>query len=662
MRRSPALRRIVAPLATLLLATPLATAAPPAAELLPIDTVGCFTIDNTPDFLDRWSRTQFGKLAADPMMRPFRDQIEKRFNGRFGGIEERLGVTLDDLRSTAAGEATIAMVATGDKQQPGHIAVIIDATGREAEVEAVLGKIDKRLVERGATRGETPDGLTTYRLPPDEKADLPERTAAVFHAVERLVVAEDAQLAGEILTRVRGGSDGQTLSEREAYAETQRRARLSAGSAETHLKWFIDPFEYNRAALEPVQPGDLPEKKDMVETLAGQGFDAIRGVGGLVAVAASPSHDFEHHTFASAPPKRGSKEQPAAEKYDLAMRMLDLPNDAEPLSGSAPPVELWAPRQVATYKLVHLKLKNAFEHLDTLFDAVAGYSDAFEKMLAGFEKDPYGPKINIREEVIPYLGERVVIMTDYTLPITPDCERYLIAVDVTDLEALRSPIDRWLENDGAERKELDGVPYWEMVPQEELLVDDSELDLLELDEPDPRPAKAERNERVLRRAAVCLHKGRLVIGSDADFLRQALFGVAAGESLAESYDLRAAIESLASLAPGERCAWNFTRNDESLRPTYELLREGRMPEAQTFFGRFLNRVLTTDEEREFDAVREQKVDGSTLPSFELARRYFGPSARSVRNEDDGWLITGVVLSKAAPADSDSSRVARVGRR
>ncbi|MEM1231491.1 MAG: hypothetical protein AAGI15_13200 [Pseudomonadota bacterium] len=117
-----------------------------------------------------------------------------------------------------------------------------------------------------------------------------------------------------------------------------------------------------------------------------------------------------------------------------------------------------------------------------------------------------------------------------------------------------------------------------------------------------------------------------------------------------------------SSTTGERCAWNFTRNDESLRPTYELLREGRMPEAETFFGRLLNRLLTTDEERDFGALRQQRVDGGTLPSFELARRYFGPSARSVRSDDDGWLVTGVVLSKAAPAGPLEGTVARAARR
>ncbi len=106
------------------------------------------------------------------------------------------------------------------------------------------------------------------------------------------------------------------------------------------------------------------------------------------------------------------------------------------------------------------------------------------------------------------------------------------------------------------------------------------------------------------------------------------------------------MRELNKLADLNRCSWSFTRSDESIRPTYELLREGKLPEGQTFFARLLNKVLTTSEDEEKGIVRKQRIDGSKLPSFELARRYFGPTARAMTAEDNGWFITGVVLNKA----------------
>jgi hypothetical protein len=65
-------------------------------------------------------------------------------------------------------------------------------------------------------------------------------------------------------------------------------------------------------------------------------------------------------------------------------------------------------------------------------------------------------------------------------------------------------------------------------------------------------------------------------------------------------------------------------------------------------GKFLNNVLTTEQERSDGVLRQQQIDGSTLPSFEAVRRYFGPHGRVTRSDKDGWLITGAVLNKEAP--------------
>ena len=40
----------------------------------------------------------------------------------------------------------------------------------------------------------------------------------------------------------------------------------------------------------------------------------------------------------------------------------------------------------------------------------------------------------------------------------------------------------------------------------------------------------------------------------------------------------------------------FSRTDEEYRPTYELIRQGRMPEAESLFGKLLNRMLAEDED------------------------------------------------------------------
>ena len=375
-------------------------------------------------------------------------------------------------------------------------------------------------------------------------------------------------------------------------------------------------------------------RKDTMQLLREQGFDAIVGVGGFINLAVNPEHDVIHRTAVYAPPVEGAV---GGQKYKLAMQALQLANSTNLQ------VEPWTPRMIAAYTTLDIDLLNGYDHVHTLFDAFSGYDGAFETTMEGFEKDPFGAKVNIRNEMIKYLGPRITMMTDYNLPITTDSERYLIVVQVNDAVAFRPALERLMNKDPeAQRKALKDIPYWEIVPEEEV----HDLGGLESELGGPSPGEKREGDRVLQRSAVCLHDSVLLIASDVEFLKIAIAGVPPQESLAASYDFEAVMQSLRDIAPPEQSSWSFCRTDESVRPIYELLRAGKMPESNTFVGRLLNEILTSEEDQTRGILRKQQVDGKTLPSFELARRYFGPAGRSIRSAEDGWFITGVVLSKA----------------
>lgn len=617
---------------------PHASAAVPAADvLLPEDTVGLLWLPSVPDFRARYDRTELGKLTADPKLDAFFDKLGDRLEEKLGGLEGRLGVTMTDFNDAASGQAAAAMLGVSDARQTAAVVALVDATGRDEQAKQLLARIDQRLLERGGTKlsAET-DEISVYRVPAaEDDEDQRDQTVACFHELSCVVAADSQPAAEEMLARLRQAAPAASrLSASEPYAQTRRRARTAASGANETVVWYLDPFGYDTASrsLEPVDT--LPDKKDRVTLLREEGFDAVKGIGGVITVSADSKRDFVHHTSVYAPPKSGASGQKAADKYDGALQMFELPNTAKL------DVEPWAPDKLASYKTIRLDLVNLFDHVGSLFSALAGYDNAFETTMEYFENDPYGPKINLRNDIVAKLGDRVVVMTDYIKPITPESERYLIVFQVTDAAGIEEPLRKWMTNDGAELKAIDGVPYWEIVPEEELN-GEIELDgLLPLDaELEERP----REERVFRRAAVCLQEDQLVVGSDVEFLKQALFGLQEGQALQGSVDLAVAQRELQRIAPGARCAWNFSRLDQTLGNVYELIRTGKMPESQSFFGRFLNRILTDEEQREVGAVREQRIDGSELPPFEEVQHYFGPSARSGRTEKDGWTISGVIL-------------------
>ncbi len=613
-------------------------ATPTADQLMPEATVGFVVIPDAAELRDRWNQTQIGLMLRDPTMRPFADQVRVGIEKQLGAAPERVGVALDDIFAAAGGEASIGLVKL-DADRASVLATI-DCAGKTVERQAMLARVDQRLRARGARAVSQTVGaaqVTTYTLPPTETRS---REVQIFIATtgDLVLAADDEAGLRGLMARAAGAGDA-SLASSEAYRAAMRRLRLEDQGMAANLRWFIVPSEYDIASRSLQQKLALPDKKDLLTILREQGFDGIRGVAGVVHVAVDAERDFVHRTTIYAPAQPGARSDHARDKYRLALQIAELPNRSD-LS-----IQPWAPRMTAKYSTFSLDILNAFDKVEPLYNALAGYDDAYRTTLDGFEKDPFGARVNLREELVRHLGSRVTFVTDYKQPIEPDCERYLIVIETKNPVALAAPINRLMEKDNAIRKSLAGVEYWEILPEQQSQTSTSyDGSLLPLEDdfaPEPQ------EERVLRRAAICLHGADLLVASDAEFLAQVLEGVARRESLAEGYDFQAAVRALDRVAPEARSAWAFVRTEEIVRPTYELIRANRMPEAETFLGRLMNKMLTTEQDLERGVVRKQRIDGSTLPSFEVARRYFGPSARAIRTDKDGWLVTGVVLNKAA---------------
>ena len=98
---------------------------------------------------------------------------------------------------------------------------------------------------------------------------------------------------------------------------------------------------------------------------------------------------------------------------------------------------------------------------------------------------------------------------------------------------------------------------------------------------------------------------------------------------------------LEELGAGSDSLRNFARVDEQIRSTYELIQQGKMPESETLVGKFLNWFFGAED----DEVREQEIDGSKLPDYQIVRRYLGPAGLYVQTEEDGWFVAGTLLPK-----------------
>ncbi|MEM6655959.1 MAG: hypothetical protein AAF596_09165, partial [Planctomycetota bacterium] len=511
------------------------SAAPPADTIFPDQTVAFLSVPDPNELSDRFRKTQVGQLVQDESMEEFAKHLRDQAVNQVGDIENRLAVTTDDLFDAAGGELAIGFVFRGG--DAATLVMTLDVTGKQAEADKLLAKVDQSFVDRGAKKSAVNEGgvaMTRYDVPPPKPLlGLPPaepRSVVYFQSGDLLVAVDRAEEAPRFATAAASGA-AKPLAAVTAYQKILERCRAEVAGERSDMRWFLDPFRFKDARATMQMPEFLASRKDMMTILGENGFRAIEAIGGFVGLALDGDRDLQHCTVFYAPGNQAAGTEPS-KRFDGAMRIADTPNRAD--LG----IEPWAPRSTASYNTASLNIQGVFDNLAPLFDEVAGYEDAFETTLEGFEKDPFGPKINVRDEIIEHLGGRITVMTDYTLPVKPDCERYLFVVEVKGESQLRGPLDRLMENDGAQRRELKGVSYWEVIPEED---DADDLGgLPDFDDPlfddplfDDDGGQGEGGDAAAdtRHSAVCLHDGQLVIASDVEFLEQALFGVGPNESL-----------------------------------------------------------------------------------------------------------------------------------
>ena len=308
------------------------------------------------------------------------------------------------------------------------------------------------------------------------------------------------------------------------------------------------------------------------------------------------------------------------------MKILSFPNQKE--FGPLP----WIRSDVASYATLYADVLNAFDNLGPLFDDLVGEGEkgVWQDVLDGLEKDPQGPQINLRKELVVHLGPRICILTDYQLPITTTSERVLFAIEVKDEAKVAAALEKMFKNDKEMRKKVfEDRAIWESVPEEKTEVPAVTLDLpgLQPDQPGKAPAPPGRANALLPNAAVTVAHGYLLIASHYDFLtKKVLTKISPRESLSTSVEYKIVQKTLAGFGAAEKAAQTFGRTDEQTQATYELIRQGKMPESETMLGRMLNTPCLALAGGEFLASRKS-IPARCRPTTSSAASSDRPACR-----------------------------------
>jgi hypothetical protein len=274
----------------------------------------------------------------------------------------------------------------------------------------------------------------------------------------------------------------------------------------------------------------------------------------------------------------------------------------------------------------------------------------WEEALEGLRTQESGPHIDLRKEFIVHLGQRVTMLSDYELPITTTSERLLFAVEIKDEKAVAAAVEKLMKSDPPPKKSEEfGCVIWEAAAPEETdtiappVVAVPSLNIR--NEESKSEAPPEKAQRLLPHLTVTVADGHLLAASHREFLLKVLKQLKSKDErtwLGRSADYQTILGEIDKSGVQAKCIQLFSRVDEEFRPTYELIRQGKMPEAETILARVINTFSTEGRKGE---LRHQKIEGKNMPEYDVVRHYLGPAAFVGTSEPNGWFFRGFLLTK-----------------
>jgi hypothetical protein len=609
-----------------------------ATALLPASTAGLVRIPNFPKFQTAWKETHIGQLIDEPSMQPFVEAQRKRIEDELQQLDNKIGIRLEDLSEIASGEVVLAWLPfQNDKRRPFSICLIADVRGHRDRADAILETIDADLKKAGWERRDTEHRqqvVRIYGIKP-KPGQLKVEQFVVTLDDERIIAADRDSVVMDLLDSLAGEASGLPIEQSDEFVSVLRRSTeaiqqpILQGGATVALEWFARPFEMGRV-LREVFEVDRGNQVDVIKLLENQGFDVVRGVGGVVAINGE-KYDLLHRGFVLADQSQLTQ----------AARMLQFTNDAMAA------IPAWVNDQAASFNRLNLRIEQAFWASESLVNEAFG-DEIFRDIIEGIRDDEDGPQIDLAENVLPNLDDQIVLLTDNVEPADIKSERMLLAIRVKDAKAIEAAIRKAMEvePDASRIDALPGIEIWQV--QRSDTVDDFDKELFGDLELDFGEESTEEAPPLLEHWAISLvpagpgsDKPYLMFSSHPELLIDCAKRIVGGESangLAQTAEVQAVRTALQDLGAENIAFDRVFRTKRSLRVKYELLRQGKLKQSDTVLGSLYRRIFEKQ-----DANEREPLDATTLPPLSEIDEHLPDGGGYIQTADEGWAITGFLL-------------------
>lgn len=571
-----------APLLFALLLPSLAWAQRPSApKLFSQKTLLYARVDDTRDLKNQMSLTSMGKLADDKQLKPIIGSFYSTFSNLVQGMQEAVGVNLDELLSIPNGELALALVPT--KGAPAFCA-LLEAGEELPAVELMIGRLESRIASTGGAKTTKEIGkITVNQIRNGTRED---RQLGFFLNSGVLVVCSNAEYA-ETLAQIWQGSgiDHKSLAENRDFTTILSRCVGTAGER-PQVSFYANPIALYREFSKGNSSSIV-----VLATLKSLGVDGIKGIGGSAIFAPNDFDSIIHAHMLMDTNRRG------------VLRAV------RPKSGSTEP-EPWVNDKVASYSTMNWDFAKTIKAVAEIVDTFGG-ENTFENNVVAQGSRQIG--IDMRKDVLDLLNDRVSL-AQLILPSKQiNSQSNLVGIHIKDSQRVKSDIlPRFF------LKLKNNEPRWTSK-----VIGDTTLYYLDIknDNPNirvPQPAFGVVGEDLLASdSVVSIEQAISTLSSGDDLLSDAL----------EYKLIRDRIK--AQLKDKETSIMSYQRPEESLRLFYDLANDPNN----------IERLKSVSDNNPFFGALVTALEGRSLPPFEVIAKYLAPSGAFVVEEEDGLHYT-----------------------
>lgn len=562
----------------------------PSERRLGNDVIAFFSIRNITELKSAWDKTQLGQLVKDKDLAPFLKQFEEPWGKLAQEFETEIGLPLNEVLAVPNGEVSFAAVHTAGKQI-GAVAFLDFGDKRES--------VDK-LIERASKALESSEKLKRV------EEDVDGTQMVIYEIVD--ATEEDADDADDKAKKKPKSVNG--------VAYFIKDSLLVVGSRIDILKSVLTRWDGQHERIF----ADKQAYKYIKEKCRGEGADAVSQMvwyldpiglfkGGMSMANAGPTET----AFAlgilptlglDQVKGLGGSIDMGTEEYDTVTRALIYVEPPPkgvlnafqfPKSDLSPPK--WVSADTSTYAALNWDVAGAYTTVETLYETFLG-AGSFGKVIDDLAEQENGPKIHIKKDVIDNLTGRLVIVGHVPEQTENAGERYLIGLELTDEAPMKKVLERLSDLDGfpAKVREFQGEKIFEI-------------------------PSGEDEEKAQFHPAVAITKKHLMFATHVAELESLFRPDADRDALVDSADYKL----IAKRYPDQTSSLGFQRSDAQLKVIYEGLKSG---------------ALTEPFEKE-----DFQIDTSTLPEFEVLKKYFKPSGGYMIPDEKGWFMISFSLKQ-----------------